>query len=45
MIRSLREHQFDTVLGSIDFDDKGDVTTQSPIWYVWKGGGYLPLEQ
>jgi branched-chain amino acid transport system substrate-binding protein len=45
MIASLREHRFDTVLGPIDFDDKGDVTTQTPIWYVWRGGNYMPLEQ
>jgi branched-chain amino acid transport system substrate-binding protein len=45
MIASLREHRFDTVLGPIDFDDKGDVTTQTPIWYVWRGGIYVPLEQ
>ena len=45
MIASLREHQFDTVLGSIDFDEKGDVTTQSPIWYVWRGSEYVPLEE
>ena len=37
MIASLREHQFDTVLGAIDFDEKGDVTTQTPVWYVWHG--------
>ena len=30
MIASLREHQFDTVLGAIDFDEKGDVTTADP---------------
>ena len=44
MIASLREHRFDTVLGPIDFDEKGDVTTQTPIWYVWRGGTYMPLE-
>ena len=44
MIASLREHRFDTVLGAIDFDEKGDVTTQTPIWYVWRGGTYVPLE-
>jgi branched-chain amino acid transport system substrate-binding protein len=44
MIASLREHRFDTVLGPIDFDDKGDVTTQTPIWHVWRGGSYVPLE-
>ena len=44
MIAALREHQFDTVLGPIDFDDKGDLTVQNPIWYVWRGGTYVPLE-
>ena len=44
MIASLREHRFDTVLGAIDFDEKGDVTTQTPIWHVWRGGTYVPLE-
>jgi branched-chain amino acid transport system substrate-binding protein len=44
MIASLREHQFDTVLGPIDFDEKGDLTVQSPAWYVWRDGTYLPLE-
>jgi branched-chain amino acid transport system substrate-binding protein len=45
MIASLREHQFDTVLGPIDFDDKGDLTVQNPVWYVWRNGTYAPLEQ
>ncbi|MCE3248442.1 MAG: Leu/Ile/Val-binding protein [Geminicoccaceae bacterium] len=34
----LREEDFDTVLGRIGFDDKGDVTGVDPfVWYVWKG--------
>ena len=44
MIASLREHQFDTVLGPIDFDEKGDLTVQNPVWYVWRDGTYVPLE-
>jgi branched-chain amino acid transport system substrate-binding protein len=32
------------VLGPIDFDDKGDLTVQSPAWYVWRDGTYMPLE-
>ena len=44
VIASLRDHQFDTVLGRIDFDDKGDLTVQSWMWYVWKGGKYAPFE-
>ena len=45
VIASLREHEFDTVLGTIDFDDKGDLTVQNPVWYVWRDGTYMPLEQ
>jgi branched-chain amino acid transport system substrate-binding protein len=44
MIASLRQHQFDTVLGPVDFDEKGDLTVQNPVWYVWRGGTYVPLE-
>jgi branched-chain amino acid transport system substrate-binding protein len=46
MIASLRQHQFDTVLGPIDFDDKGDLAVQNPVMYVWHADGtYVPLEQ
>jgi branched-chain amino acid transport system substrate-binding protein len=45
MIAALREHQFDTVLGPIDFDEKGDLIVQNPVWYVWRDGTYVPLEQ
>jgi branched-chain amino acid transport system substrate-binding protein len=44
MIAALRQHQFDTVLGPIAFDAKGDLTVHNPVWYVWRGGKYLPLE-
>jgi branched-chain amino acid transport system substrate-binding protein len=44
MIASMREHQFATVLGPIDFDDKGDLAVQNLVWYVWRGGTYVPLE-
>ena len=41
---SLRKNEFSTVLGPIAFDAKGDITTQNPVWYVWKGGTYVPVE-
>jgi branched-chain amino acid transport system substrate-binding protein len=44
MIAALRQNRFDTVLGPIDFDDKGDLAVQNPVWYVWRGGEYVPLE-
>ena len=45
MIASLRQNHFDTVLGLIDFDEKGDLTVQRPVWYVWRGGEYVPLDE
>jgi branched-chain amino acid transport system substrate-binding protein len=44
MIAALRQHQFDTVLGPIDFDEKGDLAVQNPVWWIWRGGTYVPLE-
>jgi branched-chain amino acid transport system substrate-binding protein len=44
MIASLRANRFDTVLGPIDFDAKGDLTVQNPALYVWRDGTYVPLE-
>jgi branched-chain amino acid transport system substrate-binding protein len=45
--RAMHSRQFDTVLGRIGFDEKGDVTGFEPWqWYVWQADGtYLPLEQ
>jgi branched-chain amino acid transport system substrate-binding protein len=41
----LHEGKFDTVLGTIGFDEKGDVTgIETFAWYVWKGGNYVPLK-
>jgi branched-chain amino acid transport system substrate-binding protein len=45
MIASLQQHQFDTVLGPIGFDQKGDVTLQRPVLYVWHADGSHMLEQ
>jgi branched-chain amino acid transport system substrate-binding protein len=46
MIAALRENQFDTVLGPVGFDQKGDVTLQSPVLYVWHADGeHTPLEE
>jgi branched-chain amino acid transport system substrate-binding protein len=44
---AMHSRQFDTVLGRIGFDVKGDVTGFDPWqWYVWQADGtYVPLEQ
>jgi branched-chain amino acid transport system substrate-binding protein len=44
VITALHRHQFNTVLGRIGFDAKGDITTSSWNWYIWKGGEYVPLD-
>lgn len=45
VIESLRAHKFDTLLGTIGFDEKGDVTGYEPFeWYIWKGGQYAPAD-
>jgi branched-chain amino acid transport system substrate-binding protein len=41
----LRRERFDTVLGTIGFDDKGDVTGFDPFaWYVWTDGKWVPKD-
>jgi branched-chain amino acid transport system substrate-binding protein len=41
---TLHADQFDTVLGRIGFDEKGDVTGYEPFtWYVWQDGNYAPV--
>ena len=43
--RRCAEEQFDTVLGPIGFDAKGDVTGFDPFaWYVWTDGRYVPKD-
>jgi branched-chain amino acid transport system substrate-binding protein len=47
VIAAMHSRQFDTVLGRIRFDEKGDVTGFEPWqWYVWQADGtYVPLKQ
>lgn len=40
VIAALRENKFDTVLGSIGFDERGDVTAPGYVFYEWTGGSY-----
>ncbi len=42
---ALHTQQFETVLGRIGFDEKGDVYGYEPfVWYVWQEGKYVPLK-
>jgi len=40
VIESLHANEFDTVLGKIGFDEKGDVTAPGYVFYEWKNGTY-----
>jgi len=44
VIAALHKNQFDTVLGKIGFDSKGDVTAPGYVFYVWKNGKYDYLQ-
>jgi hypothetical protein len=47
VLKAMHSRQFDTVLGQIGFDERGDVTGFEPWgWYVWTAdGSYAPLEE
>lgn len=40
VIKNLRAMEFNTVLGKIGFDKKGDVTAPGYVMYEWKNGKY-----
>ena len=40
LIKALRSMTFDTVLGKIGFDKRGDVTAPGYVFYEWKNGKY-----
>ena len=40
VVGALRKGKFETVLGTIGFDGKGDVSAPGYVWYIWKNGTY-----
>ena len=38
--KALKSNKFETVLGNIGFDAKGDVTAPGYVFYIWKDGKY-----
>jgi branched-chain amino acid transport system substrate-binding protein len=44
VVKTLRGDEFDTVLGRIGFDEKGDVTAPGYVWYVWQDGEHHQLK-
>jgi branched-chain amino acid transport system substrate-binding protein len=45
VVAALNDGKFETVLGELEFDDKGDVTLPGYVFYEWKNGQYDYLEQ
>ena len=42
VVRELRGHTFDTIIGPISFNAKGDMAgAETFVWYVWKDGTYV----
>jgi len=44
VIAELNKGEYDTVLGKLSFDDKGDVTLPGYVFYEWKDGKYDYME-
>ena len=44
VISALRSDEFETILGRVSFDAKGDVRQPGFEWFIWRGGRYVPLE-
>ncbi len=40
IVDELNKDKFDTVLGQLSFDAKGDVSLPGYVWYEWKDGSY-----
>lgn len=45
VVKALNDGKFETVLGPLEFDDKGDVTLPGYVFYEWKDGKYDYLVQ
>ena len=42
--KTLHAERFDTVLGTVGFDAKGDITAQGYVLYVWRDGNFTPAK-
>lgn len=44
MIQALKGGSYDTVIGELTFDDKGDIEQPAYVWYHWKSGKYAQVK-
>lgn len=43
--KALHENEFETVIGTIRFDEKGDFNAPGYVVYRWENGEYTPVDQ
>ncbi|MEO0392757.1 MAG: branched-chain amino acid ABC transporter substrate-binding protein [Pseudomonadota bacterium] len=43
VVEALRDGEFDTVIGELTFDDKGDIEQPAYVWYEWSNGTYAEV--
>ena len=43
VVTALDDGTFETVLGTLEFDDKGDVSLPGYVFYEWKAGEYAEM--
>jgi branched-chain amino acid transport system substrate-binding protein len=43
IVKALDDGTFETVLGTLEFDDKGDVSLPGYVFYEWKAGEYAEM--
>ena len=44
LISTLQGGSFETVLGTLTFDDNGDIEQPAYVWYQWSGGTYAQIQ-
>jgi len=44
VLKVMKSTEFDTVMGKISFDKKGDVTQPAYVWYKWAAGTYAQVK-
>lgn len=43
LIAELRQGSFNTVVGTLTFDENGDIEQAGYVWYEWRDGDYRPF--
>jgi branched-chain amino acid transport system substrate-binding protein len=43
LIAELRQGSFETVIGTLTFDENGDIEQPGYVWYEWRNGDYGPV--